>query len=243
MVTGNWPQVIPYNMVKLVFAAALSVFLFCQVPPISHWIEDLVDDFDTMCSYEYAAADAYNAFVHKHRVAAYAAGVRVHRYRAPWYCAVSRPVPVVHPLGWLMSQYETTTGYVGELLERLDVANVTLADGLRVMAETAFTAYTYYQIIWFQLVFIVLLTGFFLALVCSSRVRVIRVRNRVRGYSVTDLVLISRLLPLTLWPLYLVVTLASVFSAALSSPGVSINCLVTFAVFVSSLRLRTDGLN
>nr|UGV23668.1 MAG: nonstructural polyprotein [Lake Sinai virus]UGV23672.1 MAG: nonstructural polyprotein [Lake Sinai virus] len=174
-------------MVKLAFAAALSVFLFCQVPPISHWIEDLVDDFDTMCSYEYAAADAYNAFVHRHRVAAYAAGVRVHRYRAPWYCAVSRSVPVVHPLGWLMSQYETTTGYVGELLERLDVANVTLADGLRVVAETAFTAYTYYQIIWFQLVFIVLLTGFFLALVCSSRVRVIRVRNRVRGYSATDL--------------------------------------------------------
>nr|WIL00306.1 MAG: nonstructural polyprotein [Lake Sinai virus 3] len=187
MVTGNWPQVIPYIMVKLAFAAFLSVFLVCQVPPISHWIEDLVDDFDTMCSYEYAAADAYNTFVHKHRVAAYAAGVRVHRYRAPWYCIASRRVPVVHPLGWLMSQYDATTGYVAELLDRLDVANVTLADGLRVVAETAFTAYTYYQIIWFQLVFIVLLTGFFLALVCSSRVRVVRVRNRVRGYSVSDL--------------------------------------------------------
>nr|WIL00371.1 MAG: nonstructural protein [Lake Sinai virus 2] len=175
-------------MVKLVFAAFfLSVFLVCQVPPISHWIEDLVDDFDTMCSYEYAAADAYNTFVHKHRVAAYAAGVRVHRYRAPWYCIASRRVPVVHPLGWLMSQYDATIDRVGTLMQRLEIANVSISDGLRTVADTALKAYFYYQIIWFQLFSIIMLIGFFSAVICSSRVRVVRIRNRVRGYSVTEL--------------------------------------------------------
>nr|UDY80981.1 MAG: nonstructural polyprotein [Lake Sinai virus 4] len=187
VVTGNWPQVIPHNMVKLVFAAFIALYLVCHVPPISYWIEDWVDDFDTMCSYEYAAADAYNSFVHKHRVAAYAAGVRVYRYRTPWYCVASRTVPVVHPFGWLMAKYESTTYHVSELLDRLGIANATLSDGLRAVAETAFTAYMYYQIVWFQLVFIILLTGSFIAIVCSSRVRVVRVRNRVRGYSVAEL--------------------------------------------------------
>nr|ASS83265.1 ORF1 [Lake Sinai virus 1] len=174
-------------MVKLAFAAFVSLYIICQVPPISYWIEDLVDDFDTMCSYEYAAADAYNNFVHRHRVAAYAAGVRIHRYRTPWYCAVSRSVPVVHPLNWLMSQYDLTTGHVRELLDRLEVVNVTLRDGLRTVADTAFTAYMYYQIMWCQLALIVLLVGLFSAIICSSRVRVVRVRNRVRGYSIADL--------------------------------------------------------
>nr|QSH48598.1 ORF1 [Lake Sinai virus 2] len=174
-------------MVKLLFAALIVLYLVCQVPPISYWIEDWVDDFDTMCSYEYAAADAYNSFVHKHRVAAYAAGVRVYRYRTPWYCVASRTVPVVHPFGWLLAKYESTTYHVSELLDRLGIANATLSDGLRVVAETAFTAYMYYQIVWFQLVFIILLTGSFIAIVCSSRVRVVRVRNRVRGYSAAEL--------------------------------------------------------
>nr|UYM19097.1 MAG: hypothetical protein [Lake Sinai virus 4] len=174
-------------MVKLVFAALIVLYLVCQVPPLSYWIEDWVDDFDTMCSYEYAAADAYNSFVHKHRVAAYAAGVRVYRYRTPWYCVASRTVPVVHPFGWLMAKYESTTYHVSELLDRLGIANATLSDGLRAVAETAFTAYMYYQIVWFQLVFIILLTGSFIAIVCSSRVRVVRVRNRVRGYSAAEL--------------------------------------------------------
>nr|QSH48594.1 ORF1 [Lake Sinai virus] len=176
-----------HTMVKLAVLAVLSLCLITQVPPISYWIEDLIDDFDTMCSYEYAAADAYNSFIHTHRVAAYAAGVRVYRYRVPWYCIASRSVPVVHPLGWLLGQYEATTLHVGELLNRLEIVNVTLREGLRTVAETAFTAYMYYQIVWCQLAVIVLLVGVFSAVLCSSRVRVVRVRNRVRGYSIDDL--------------------------------------------------------
>nr|UDY81029.1 MAG: nonstructural polyprotein [Lake Sinai virus 2] len=172
---------------KVVFLVSFAVFLICQAPPVSYWLEDLLDEYNTMCSYEYAAAEAYNNFVHKHRVAAYAAGVRVLRYRAPWYCFASRSVPVVHPFSWLMGQYDATIDRVGTLMQRLEIANVSISDGLRTVADTALKAYFYYQIIWFQLLSIIMLVGFFSAVICSSRVRVVRIRNRVRGYSVSEL--------------------------------------------------------
>lgn len=172
---------------KVLFLVSFAMFAVCQIPPVSYWIEDLVDGYNTMCSYEFAAADAYNSFIHKHRVAAYAAGVRVYRQRAPWYCFASRTVPVVHPLSWVMSQYEATADRVGDLLSKLEVANVSIADGLRTVTDTALRAYLYYQVIWLQLVSIILLVGVFSAIICSSRVRVVRIRNRVRGFSIADL--------------------------------------------------------
>nr|ULY68711.1 ORF1 [Lake Sinai virus] len=172
---------------KVVFIISIALFGVCQVPPVSHWVEDVIDEYNTMCSYEYAAASAYNDFVYRHRVAAFAAGVRVHKYRAPWYCFASRSVPIVHPLSWLMNQYESTVDRVGDLLGRLEIANVSITDGLRTVADTAVRAYMYYQIIWIQLTSIVILVGCFSAIICSSRVRIVRIRNRVRGYSISEL--------------------------------------------------------
>nr|UDY81049.1 MAG: nonstructural polyprotein [Lake Sinai virus 8] len=166
---------------------AFSLLVVCNLPPVSHWIEDAIDDYNTMCSYEYAAADAYNTFVHRHRVAAYAAGVRVRKHRAPWYCFASKPVPVVHPFSWLMSQYDESTTAIRSLLGSLGAANATLSEGVRAVADVAFKAYIYYQIVWAQLLTIVTVVGFFLALICSSRVRVVRIRNRVCGYDVQAL--------------------------------------------------------